>query len=240
MENEPTTPVEQSQAPASEINTNSNAPAEPQITAEQVAKFLGTDADTIAKVQKFAGANGGFGKVFDDRKQAISNPAPAPTTSSETVQQAQTTQTVNQPSEQQTRPTEPVRTPEGYLAAQDLTMLAYRDRLIANEHYANIRGIVESGSFLKEMADFGMTPVDANGNINDTVIRKFLDLKAAGVATRQAANVQANASQAPTVDYTDVPDGKITSMDMAYRVFGEKGNPNYQAAADYIKEHFGK
>lgn len=77
------------QAPASvasTTNSNEQAPATPptdtsstsattaEPTAEQIAKYLGTTTEGLEKFKKFSDNNGGFDKVFSERKKEITTP----------------------------------------------------------------------------------------------------------------------------------------------------------------------
>lgn len=233
MEETPTAPVAEepakSEAPSNTPQETpakeSTAPAEPQ----KDANVLNLTEDQ----KKFFESNGGFEKVFEKMKSAISNPAPkqeqapAPTPAPEQAP-------VQAPAQDQ-----PVD--NGYMTPQKLAALQYRDYLKADNKYANIKDYISKGDFIKDMVDMGMTPVDARGNFNDPAIHKFLDLKSASMP---AVAPSAPDSTTPTAGYTQVADGAFTDMAQAMKVYSEAGNPQRAAAEKYIKDNmlknFGK
>ena len=71
------------------------------------------------------------------------------------------------------------------------------------------------------------------------MVRRYLDLKAQTVPARPTSS-EPDASAAPTVTYTQVGDGGIKSIDEAYKIIMEKGNPNMAKAEEFIKNSFNK
>ena len=134
--------------------------------------------------------------------------------------------------------------PAGYMSQQEFMAQQYYNTLANQEEYAPIADKIRSGEMFKEMGKFGIVPMDQNGNINDTQVREFFDLYAKTVPTKPA--VTPEASQAPTVDYIAVNDGKIDSMDQAARIIAQsstltaKGlaaHPNLEAAEAFMKDY---
>ena len=94
------------------------------------------------------------------------------------------------------------------------------------------------------MAKFGIRPMDANGNINDTQVREFFDLYAKTVPATPAQNPEAAA--APTVDYIPVNGDKIESFDQASRIIAQSADlkaqnlaehPQLAAAKEFVKNY---
>ena len=207
----------------------------PETNAEQVAKYFGTDAETIGKFQKFVEANGKFDSAFSKMKAKISNPekpVEAPTNASEPKDDKTTVQ------EQTTAP-EPVKMPEGAISAQEFLAKQYFNSLAGEEKYAAISNGIQNGDYLKEMAAFGIQALNPDGSINDQKVRMYLDLKAQTVPAKQTGT-EPDASAAPTVSYTEVGDNGITSLDQAYKIIMEQGNPNSAKAEEFIKNAFNK
>ncbi len=220
MAEEATAPVEApiSEAPKSEtISTNTNP--EPAAPAQPAAPTI----TLTPEQQKFLDANGGWEKFFEKGKSAISNPAPK----------------VEEPKVEQPAPAKPVeqpvaeyRTPEGYMSPTDIAALQYRNMLSSDSKYAEIRDYIEKGDYINDMRAMGMSPVDARGNVNDLVIRKFLDLKAQTVPAK--APVEPTSTNIPTVNYVEVGD-KVETRDDAMAVLQQKGHPKYEEAKAFLR-----
>lgn len=226
MEN---TPEAAGAAPAPQTEatpTNSNpepaqAPASPDMH--------GFTSEQLADMQKFFQANGGYDKV----KSRISNPTPAPVQEQKPVEPAQ-------PAE----PPKPAyKAPAGSITPQEFLAQQYFGALSHEEKYAAIAKEVESGAVLKDMAAFNIHPMNEDGSINDVMVRRFLDMKAATVAARQPASMP-EAGAAPTVDYVPV-EGDIRDMqqamavlqqDSALRAAGMAGHPSAEAAEKFMRE----
>ena len=212
-------------------NTNEQPAQTPEISAEQVAQYLGTNAETLGKFQKFVEANGKFDAAFSKIKTDISNPEPkAPAESNGQTPNTQPEQAAPQQPAQPVQPTKPV---EGAITQQEFMAQQYFKALAGEEKYAPIAKGIASGEYLKEMSAFGINALNSDGSINDQKVRMYLDLKAQTVPA-QPTNTEPNMSNAPTVDYITVGD-KIENMEQAQAVFMQKGHPKHQAAADYIK-----
>lgn len=211
-------------APQTEATpTNSNP--EPA----QAPDMHGFTSEQLADMQKFFQANGGYDKV----KSRISNPTPAPVQEQKPVEP--------------TQPVEPpkpaYRAPAGSITPQEFLAQQYFGALSHEEKYAAIAKEVESGAVLRDMAAFNIHPMNEDGSINDVMVRRFLDMKAATVAARQPASMP-EASAAPTVDYVPV-EGDIRDMqqamavlqqDSALRAAGMAGHPSADAAEKFMRE----
>ena len=217
-----------------------SAPVEPaqapEINAEQVAKYFGTDAETLGKFQKFVEANGKFDSAFSKMKADISNPQPAPTPQ----QEAQPT---NEPTSQsqyqpQPEPSRQYRPPAGAISPEEFLAEQYFRALSGEEKYANISEGVRNGDYLKEMSAFGIQPLNPDGSINDQKVRMYLDLKSQTVPAKPT-ETEPDASAAPTVEYVNVGDS-ISSLDQAYQVIMQPGHPAAAKAEEFIKKALNK
>ena len=211
-------------APQTEATpTNSNP--EPA----QAPDMHGFTSEQLADMQKFFQANGGYDKV----KSRISNPTPAPIQEQKPVEP--------------TQPVEPpkpaYKAPAGSITPQEFLAQQYFGALSHEEKYAAIAKEVESGAVLRDMAAFNIHPMNEDGSINDAMVRRFLDMKAATVAARQPASMP-EAGAAPTVDYVPV-EGDIRDMqqamavlqqDSALRAAGMAGHPSADAAEKFMRE----
>ena len=223
MEN---TPEAAGAAPAPQTEaTPTNSNPEPA----QAPDMHGFTSEQLADMQKFFQANGGYDKV----KSRISNPTPAPVQEQKPVEP--------------TQPIEPpkpaYRAPAGSITPQEFLAQQYFGALSHEEKYAAIAKEVESGAVLRDMAAFNIHPMNEDGSINDVMVRRFLDMKAATVAARQPASMP-EAGAAPTVDYVPV-EGDIRDMqqamavlqqDSALRAAGMAGHPSADAAEKFMRE----
>ena len=223
MEN---TPEAAGAAPAPQTEaTPTNSNPEPA----QAPDMHGFTSEQLADMQKFFQANGGYDKV----KSRISNPTPAPVQEQKPVEPTQ-------PAE----PPKPAyRAPAGSITPQEFLAQQYFGALSHEEKYAAIAKEVESGAVLRDMAAFNIHPMNEDGSINDVMVRRFLDMKAATVAARQPASMP-EAGAAPTVDYVPV-EGDIRDMqqamavlqqDSALRAGGMAGHPSADAAEKFMRE----
>lgn len=195
----------------------------------QAPDMHGFTSEQLADMQKFFQANGGYDKV----KSRISNPTPAP------VQE----QNPIEPTQPAEPPKPAYRAPAGSITPQEFLAQQYFGALSHEEKYAAIAKEVESGAVLRDMAAFNIHPMNEDGSINDAMVRRFLDMKAATVAARQPASMP-EASAAPTVDYVPV-EGDIRDMqqamavlqqDSALRAAGMAGHPSADAAEKFMRE----
>ena len=223
MEN---TPEAAGAAPAPQTEaTPTNSNPEPA----QAPDMHGFTSEQLADMQKFFQANGGYDKV----KSRISNPTPAPVQEQRHVEP--------------TQPVEPPRpaygAPAGSITPQEFLAQQYFGALSHEEKYAAIAKEVESGAVLRDMAAFNIHPMNEDGSINDTMVRRFLDMKAATVAARQPASMP-EAGAAPTVDYVPVEGGiidmqqamAVLQQDSALRAAGMAGHPSADAAEKFMRE----
>lgn len=218
-------PAEQAPAPQAQAQ----APAEQQITAEQVAKFFGTTPEAINKSKTFVENNGGYDKVFANRKQEITDPDVKKAT--EQAQAQPTEQAPAQPQQAQAPAPEAKKVPEGMLTPQELAVQQYFNGLAAKKEYANIADEIRSGDVFKEMEKLGIKPT-IDGNVNAAQVNTFLEM----YSKTKPANTPTTPvdGTAPTKTYTEVPEGKFTSMEQARGVAMQKDHPQYKAALDYI------
>lgn len=239
MENTPEAPAA---APAAEsvatpINSNP-APAAPAMP-----DMHGFTSEQLADMKKFFDNNGGFDKI----KARISNPEPIHKIDQTPTQAVD--QTPTQAVQPQTQPEQPAtyRAPEGSITREEFLAQQYFRSLAKEEKYASIASEVESGAVLKEMADFNIRPINADGSINDGLVRKYLNLKAQTVVAKQTSAIP-EASAAPTVDYVQFDEADmdirkataILQQDSALKAKGLGGNPDAQKAEEFMKKILNK
>ena len=211
-------PVEAPEAPKSEATPNTNTE---QTEAPKVEEAPKNTISLTEEQQKFIDANGGFEKVFSKMKTSISNPQPKEEPKVEPTVNEKLT---NQPQPQAQQPQKPA---EGYITPTEIAAMQYNNMLASDEKYSQISDYIRKGEFLKDMGGMGMSSVDAQGNLNDAVIRKFLDLKAQTVPA-QASTTEPTGS-APTVEWVNVGETVETRED-AMKVLAQKGHPKYEEA----------
>lgn len=236
---EETTPTAPAEAPASEATPTTNTQPAEAPAAEKPAEapapttpVADIPADKIEAFNKFISSNGGFEKAFSKLRNDVSTPAPeAPKV--ETPAQS----TPTEPAQLNNRPA------EGFLSPNEIAALQYQNMLATDPKYEKITDYVKSDGWLKEMKAMGMKPVDEQGNVNDRVIRQFLDLKASTIAATQPATP---VTSTPTVDYVEVGD-TITDINKAYAVIqqnmqlsaaGKAQHPKTEEAKKFIADHF--
>ena len=222
MEETPTAPAEAPKAPESEATPTNSNPA-PAASAPDMHGFT---SDQLAEMQKFFEANGGFDKI----KSKISNPAPAPAPAEPAAAPAP-------------RVEEPAyMPPAGSIRPDEFIAQQYFGALSREEKYAPIAKEIESGAVLKDMAMFNIRPLNKDGSINDTMVRRYLDMKAQTVVAKQTS-VTPEAGAAPTVDYVPV-EGDIKDMRQAMAVLqqdstlkraGQAGHPAAEAAEKFMR-----
>lgn len=204
----------------------------PEINAEQVAKYFGTDTETLGKFQKFVDANGKFDSAFSKMKTDISNPT-KPVEKPVENSQPQPQKTEEPTSHTQTEPA--YKAPEGSISPQEFLAHQYFKGLSQDPKYAGISEQIANGDILKEMAAFNIQALNQDGSLNDGMVRKFLDLKAQTVPAKPTA-AEPDASAAPTVSYVNVGD-KIENIDQAYQVIMQPNHPKSKEAEEFIKNH---
>ena len=219
---------------------NNEAPVTPEVKSEatpntnpepatQAPDMHGFTSEQLADMQKFFQANGGYDKV----KSRISNPTPAPAE-------------VQKPVEPE-RPAEPAKPtyvpPVGSIRPDEFLAQQYFGSLAREEQYAPIAKEIETGAVLRDMAAFNIRPLNEDGSINDTMVRRFLDMKAQTVVAKQTSSTP-DASNAPTVDYVPV-EGDIKDMNQAMAVLqqdsllrraGKGGHPSAEAAEKFMRD----
>lgn len=232
------TPEAAAPAPAGETvappdtNTNTEPAKAPESNSVDLHGFTQED---LAGMRTFIDNNGGWDKI----KSRISNPEKSAEKAPEAPQTATEQKNDTQPTTQQTQASDPVQTPRGSITAQEFLAEQYFRSLAGEEKYANISDGIKNGDYLKEMSAFGIQPLNPDGSINDQKVRMYLDLKSQTVPAKPT-ETEPNANPAPTVTYTEVGEGGITSMEQAYKILMEPGNQNMKAAEDFIKKSFNK
>ena len=213
-------------APQTEATPTNSNPA-----PVQAPDMHGFTSDQLADMQKFFQANGGYDKV----KSRISNPEPKaePVTVQDTAKQFEP----KAPEEP------PYMPPVGSIRPDEFLAQQYFGALSREEKYAAISKEIESGAVLRDMAAFNIRPLNRDGSINDTMVRRFLDMKAQTVVAHQSSATP-DASNAPTVDYVPV-EGDIKDMRQAMAVLqqdsmlkcsGQAGHPAAEAAEKFMRE----
>lgn len=224
MENTPEAPVAPEAKSVATPNINDDAGT--QIPA--APDMHGFTSEQLADMRKFFDNNGGFDSV----KSKISNPAMTPAE-----------QKPVEPAQPAEPPKPAYKAPAGSITPQEFLAQQYFGALSHEEKYAAIAKEVESGAVLRDMAAFNIHPMNEDGSINDAMVRRFLDMKAATVAARQPASMP-EAGAAPTVDYVPV-EGDIRDMqqamavlqqDSALRAAGMAGHPSADAAEKFMRE----
>lgn len=215
-------------APAPQTEQTPTTNPEPAQAPEQpqAPDMHGFTSEQLADMRKFYDANGGYDKV----KSRISNP-PKPEPTSEPQPQAEPQNL--EPTSQPNTPEVP-KTPQGAITPSEFLAEQYFRSLAGEEKYASISEGIKDGAYLKEMSAFGIQPLNPDGSINDQKVRMYLDLKAQTVPAAPTG-AEPNASNAPTVTYTEVGEDGISNLDQAYKIIMESGNPNSKAAEDYIR-----
>lgn len=237
MENTP-----EAAAPATEAtNTNTNpAPAEAPKEAP-AANDLGLTAEQAAEFKKFVDANGGYDKAFETFKKRISEPAPAEPAK---VEEPKAAAPVQAPAE---APKMPTKIPDGFISTREAATRRYFRDLADEPAYAAIADKIRSGDIIDDIKSFGIRVTDGEGNINEGQIIKYLDLYAKTIPTAPAKTPEA--SQAPTVNYIDVKDGKIENAQQAMQIISQSAelkarglaeHPNNDAALEFLKNAWKK
>lgn len=223
------TPSETTQTPAQPAQPSGESAPQTQPAVVD----LGLTADQAKAFKTFIDNNGGFDKSFQKLKTAVTarkETQPAQPAAPQVEQPAQPAQPAQA---EQTQPQpKPATIPEGFLTPQDIMAQQYNNALMSQDGYAGIKEYIEKGEYLTDMRKMGMTPIDNNGNINDAVIRQFLDLKAKTVPAPQPSTPVTNI---PTKTYVEV-DGDITTMEQALSISSQGPNhPQYQKALEFAR-----
>lgn len=204
-------------------NTNTEAKA-PEQAPESVSPYLDKMSEADRKdLDRFLANNGGM-KAFNKWKESISNPQKkteekqAPAQAPETKQPEQETKT-------QPKPSKGSITPGEFLTRQ------YFNGLADEEQYRPIADEIRSGEIFNDMAKLDISPLDANGYLNDEKVRFFLDLKVKTVPPK--APKTEPTSTTPTVDFVDVGE-KITSHEDAEKVLAQADHPKHKEALRFI------
>lgn len=217
------------------ITNTTNNPA----PTPQVSEKAQIPADQVEAWNRFMENNGGFEKAFKKVKDTIANPQPQAQAQTmgnvpQVVEPQQ--QQYPQPQQYQGQPFSQPRVQDGYITPTEIAAVQYNRML--SEAYPEIADYVNEGKYVKEAASLGMQVVDQYGNMNDKVIRQFLDLKKAAVPP---APTSAPVTSTPTVDYVHT-EGDIISQEVADAIMRQGNNhPRYAEAMKYTQERiFGK
>lgn len=228
------TPSETTQTPEQPAQP-AQPSGEPAPQAQSAVVDLGLTADQAKAFKTFIDNNGGFDKSFQKLKTAVTARKETQTAQPVAPQVEQPAQPV-QTEQPQPQP-KPATIPEGFLTPQDIMAQQYNSALMSQEGYAGIKDYISKGEYLTDMRKMGMTPIDNNGNINDAVIRQFLDLKAQTVPAPQPSTPVTNI---PTKTYVEV-DGDITTMEQALSISSQGPNhPQYQKALEFARSNIFK
>lgn len=228
MENQPEAPAA---APAAESVATPNINPTPAAAPAQAPNMYGFTSEQLADMRKFYDNNGGYEKV----KSRISNPEPI-----HKIDQTPT-QAVDQTPTQVVHPT--TTAPKGSITAREFLAQQYFSALSREKKYEPIAREVETGAVLKDMAAFNIRPINDDGSINDTMVRRYLDLKAQTVTAKQTSATP-DAGAAPTVDYAPYNENgmdmkqamAILQQDSALRSRGMGGHPNAAQAEEFMKK----
>lgn len=241
MQDNVAAPASVGEAAPLDANTNTapaptDASAQPELTAEQVATFLGTTPETLKSYQDFVSNNGGWEKGLNTYKRIIAARQPVAPAQPQPVDPAATVPT-NVPTQPQ-QPAQPAFT--GGISTEEFMTQQYFESLSQREEYATVANQIRSGEVLKEMAKFNIQPM-INGRINSEGIKNFMDLYA---KTVPPAPAQAPVTPTPTVEYVQVSGGdNITTMneamavlaqDRELRAMGREGHPLAKAANEFF------
>lgn len=224
--------------------TEAPAPVAPEIGAEQVAKYLGTDVETFEKFNTFVKNNGQFDGAFKRMKDIISNPQAQPVTQPEAPQAPFAQQMAQQPYQQPQAPQNASHDfRAGSISMEEMAAMQYFDGLAADPKYANIADEIRSGAVLKGLKDFNINPLE-NGRINDGDVRKYLDLYAATKPAKPTSSEPAN-SMAMADDLSNIKE--VTTMDEANRIelenirrraAGQPDHPLFAKSREFVRQHY--
>ena len=234
--NAPEAPTSAPAGASDKTPTNTNP--EPAQAPAQPTVDLGLTSEQAEKFKTFIQNSGGFDNAFRKLKTDVSQPK-GPETSPEATQTAPAAQNDNRPTSQTQQAPETPKTPQGAITAQEFLAEQYFRSLAGEEKYANISDGIRNGDYLKEMAAFGIQPLNQDGSINDQKVRMYLDLKSQTVPAKPTETTP-DASAAPTVTYTEVGENGIENIDQAYKILMEPGNVNRAKAEEFIKKSFNK
>lgn len=208
--------------------TNTEAPIAEASAAEQApAEAFPFSADEAKEIANFLNNHGGLAKVRETVTKRLSNMASAQ------PQPEQSPSTPAPVAEAQPAP-QPVKVAAGYITPQEVMSKLYNKELSENPEYASIKEDILKGTYLQEMASMGITPVDAQGNMNDDAINKYLTLKAKTVPAPVPSDP---VTSTPTKQYTTI-EGDLSSFNQALSIVQEgAGHPRYAEAKQYISNH---
>ena len=218
--------------------TPTNTNPEPAQAPAQPTVDLGLTSEQAEKFKTFIQNSGGFDNAFKKLTTDVSQPK-GPEKPAEAPQTAPEPQNDKEPTSHTEQAPEAFKTPQGAITAQEFLAEQYFRSLAGEEKYANISDGIKNGEYLKEMAAFGIQPLNQDGSINDQKVRMYLDLKSQTVPAKPTETTP-DASAAPTVTYTEVGENGIENIDQAYKILMEPGNANRAKAEEFIKKTFNK
>jgi len=240
VENTPEAPAAAPAAESVATPINSN----PTPAAPAAPDMHGFTSEQLADMRKFYDNNGGWEQV----KARISNPQ----NYSEPVQKPNLDATYAMKKEEDMlkapQPEAPkYQAPVGSITREEFLAQQYFGALAKEEKYAPIAKDVESGAVLKDMAAFNIRPINPDGSINDSMVRRYLDLKAQTVVAHQTSAAP-EASAAPTVDYVQFDEANmdirkataVLQQDSALKARGMAGHPDAQKAEEFMKKILNK
>lgn len=231
-------------APQGEVTPSTTNTQEAAIPTDSPASEAPADApiftpEEAADIKKFFDNNGGFEKVkrnislrkADAPKQAETS---APEVTPGTAPQAQQLTTPEAPAQQTAEPSTNT-VPKGFRTPTEIIAQVYNDRLEAVPEYEPIKDYIHSGEYIKEMEKMGMIAFDKQGNVNDAVVRQFLDLKA---KTVPAPTTSTPLTSTPLVEYTHT-EGDITNLETARAIMRQgTSHPRYNDAMTFFSTAF--
>lgn len=212
--------------------TQAPAPAQEPAAAPDMHGFTSAE---LAEMRKFYDSRGGFDKV----KSMLSNPQPKVEQNVLNTPAPNNVSAASQPQAQ-----EPVyKAPVGSITREEFLAQQYFGSLANDPKYAAIADDVRNGAVLKDMAAFNIRPINQDGSINDTMVRRYLDLKAQTVVAKQTSSTP-EASSAPTVDYVQYDESNmdmrkamaVLQQDSQLRSAGMAGHPQAKAAEEFMKK----
>lgn len=228
----PEAPAQPTVAAPSEATPNTNLEVAPQAPVTPPAPAPNIPADKVEAFNRFVLANGGFDKAFSKMKTDIAT--------GNIVRAEETAASESQQVQNSVPPMPQVE--KGFMSPLELSVRRYGQDLATE--YKALGDYVAKGEFMDDMQNMGMRTVDSYGNINVKGIRDFLDLKAQ-VQAAQAPKTPVTAT--PTVEYYNVDNGNITSMDQALAITkqnmdlrnrGVAEHPLTKQAQEYMSQYF--
>ncbi len=219
-------------AASTTAGSTSSQSAEP--TPEQIAKYLGTTVEGLDKFKKFSDNNGGFDKIFAERKKEITTPQVAQAAPSQSAAQAPAA------------PAPAAPKIDGGMTMEDIMAKTYFNSLADENQYANISAEIKDGTIFDKMKELGVQPV-INGIYDDKKIRAFLGMYS---SSKPAVPASAPTTSTPTVSPAPADfNGPITDSSTALKIIqenqrmvaaGRGQHPRYDDAKKFLSSGFAK